>query len=187
MSTAPRNKRFPAAAGLCRRAPGRRARRRAFTLIEAVIAIAIVGIMLAAALNTVGASRTSQSLTALRRQGHGLAEQLLSEILQQPYQDPVEAASILGPAASETATGNRTLFNDVDDYDGWKASPPQYRDGSVTAFSSDWQRKVKVCWVNPANLSQKVHADAGVKRIVVEVTFNKKPVATLTAYRCNVD
>ena len=45
--------------------------RKAFSLVEVVIAIAIIGVMLAGALSAVGASRTSQHRTGRLRQAHG--------------------------------------------------------------------------------------------------------------------
>ena len=138
----------------------------AFTLVETVISILIIGVVMVAAMNTVGASRMAQYTHTQRSRGLLLAQDLMTEILQHPYWDPV-AESGMGPVASETVTGNRTLFNDIDDYDDWVASPPEYRDGTPIAWASGYERQVDVCWLNTGNLNEKLSNETGIKKIEV--------------------
>ena len=105
-----------------------RASRRAFSLIEVVVATMIMGILLVAAMRTVGNSIRAGTSTADQCKACWLAQELMSEILTARYADPGEAP-VLGPEASET-DGTRIGFDDVDDYHGWIASPPQDRDGT---------------------------------------------------------
>ena len=124
----------------------------AFTLVETVISILINGVVMVAVMNTVGASRMAQYTHTHRSRGLMLAQDLMTEILQHPYWDPV-AESGMGPAPSETVTGDRTLFNDIDDYDGWTASPPELRDGTPIAWAGGYTRQVDVSWLNTGNLN----------------------------------
>lgn len=123
-------------------------RRRAFSLLEASISVVLVSVMLFAALDTVGASKSSQRLLEQRGRAYLLAQELMSEILRQAYADPEDVGLIdlrlgslvtvaIGVEAGEPRTCRMTPdawgpyragFDDVDDYHGWAASPPQTKD-----------------------------------------------------------
>jgi len=161
----------------------RRPRWTAFTLIEVVISTLIVSLMLVAGLQAVGAVRAAGQWVDGRGCGMLLAQDLLAEILQQAYADPAWGLGTLGPGADETVTGNRSLYDDVDDYNGWQASPPQYKDGTPIAWATGYERAVAVTWVNPNNPNQVVGSESNVKRITVTVRRNGKEVAQLVALR----
>ena len=110
------------------------------------------------------------------------AKERLAEILEHVY-EPAAWPNSFGRLASEPAGGPRNLWDDVDDYDNWSASPPQYEDGSVIPNLAGWRRSVDVDRVNPANLGQTVASDQDVKRIIVTVKRDGVPVASLTAVR----
>lgn len=158
-----------------------RPRRRGFSIVEAVIATVIVAIMLVAALSTVGASRSIQRQTYLADRGRMLAQQLLAEIVQRRYQDPNEPV-LFGPEANESTVA-RTDFDDVDDYDGWSASPPEGPDGTARADASGWTRTVTVQWVDPLDPAQVKSAESSAKRIKVVALHGGIPQATLYAIR----
>ncbi len=153
-----------------------------FSIIESVMAIAIVSTMFAVAMNLAGGSRTSVTLLADRAKGERLAESLMNEILDQPYYNPAEA-SVIGTDTAEAATGNRSLFDDVDDYQGWTASPPEQSDGAVIPGHIGWTRRVEVEWVKPSDLTAVSVSESGIKRITVTVFKGDKDLAHLTAYR----
>jgi MSHA pilin protein MshD len=157
-----------------------------FTLIEAIMSILIVGVMYVAALQTLGASRVGQATIADQRRGYELAQQLLAEIVSQPYADPVTGATTFGPEAGE-ATGNRSQFDDVDDYNGWSEQPPKLKDGTAISNLSDWTRRVTVAWVDPSNLDTNRLNESGIKRITVTISRGLKPIATLNALKANVN
>lgn len=156
---------------------------RALTLVEAVISMVIVAVMLVAALSTVAAARMTQARMADRARAQLLAQALMAEILQAYYVDPDVPSSFLGPGASEAATGNRSLFNDVDDWTGWSACPPQNKDGTEIPDLTGWCRSVVVEWANPADLTKPKLTDSGIKRITVSVTRDGVVLATLVAVR----
>jgi len=155
----------------------------AFTLVEAVLSLVIVGAVLVAALSTVGASRLSQQRTSQYSRGQLLAESLMAEILRQDYQDPNDPP-VFGCESGES-TSTRADFDDVDDYNGWSSSPPTAKDGTQLAGLSGWQRSVTVQWVDPADITQVQASETNTKRITVTVSCNNKQVGSLTAIRTN--
>lgn len=167
------------------RKPKRRPVELALTLVEAVVSIAIIGMMLVAALNTVGASQTTQKKMGDRNRAMLLAQDLMTEILRQSYIEPDDTVAAIGLEGGENSE-KRDRFDDVDDYNGWSASPPQEKDGTVLAGFDGWRRSAAVDWIDPADVAQKLGADAGVKRIRVSVALDDVPLATLVALRTDV-
>jgi len=153
-----------------------------FTLVEAVISVVLVGTVVVAAMNNVGASKTGQYMNLERSGGDFLANSLMAEITNQSYEEPDDTP--LFGRESESG-GDRTEWDDVDDYNGWSASPAERRDG--TAFtSSDWSRSVTVERVNPDDLSQTSGSETGVKKITVTIKRGDRVLATRTAVRTSV-
>ena len=159
---------------------------RAFTLVEATVSVFIVGVMVVAALSTVGATRLGEYKVAERCRALPLAQDLMAEILQQAYADPAYGPGSFGLGGDEVGDGSRSLWDDVDDYHGWSASPPEQKDGTPITGLADWQRSVNVAWVDPMALSQVEGSESDVKRITVTVTHKNVPVASLTAFRTSV-
>ena len=93
-----------------------RRRRRAMTLIESMVATAILaGVTLVASLTlTSGAQNTARADNSSR--AARIARDLIEEIRSKAYQEPVQTP-LFGPEPGET---NRFLYNDMDDYNGWK-------------------------------------------------------------------
>lgn len=144
------------------------ARRRGFTLLEAVVSTLFVGLMLVAALKTVSSTVRARQIQVGQRQGPALARQLMSEILQTRYLDP-GPTPIFGPETGE-GTGTRSAFNDVDDYNAWSESPPQLKDGTQLTDYSAWTRGVSVAFVSRADPNSTSGTETGLKRITVTVT-----------------
>ncbi len=155
--------------------------RRAFSIVEAAFCIVLVGGLVVVSLDTLGASKLAQKNLGEHAVGQLLASSLISEILNQSYKDPNEL-SVLGLELSEILA-TRSTFDDVDDYTGWTASPPQNRDGSVIPGLTGWRQTVQVVRVNPADFNTTSLMDSGVKRITVTITRNNVVVATLVAVK----
>lgn len=158
----------------------------AFSLAETLISVILVGGLMVVALNTAGASLTTRKNMSSRGVAQLLAQELMTEIVQQTYLEPTDPP-IFGREAGELAT-SRDLYDDVDDYDAWTASPPQNKDGTVIAGMTGWQRTVEVVWVRTNNLRLESASgeDSGVKRITVSVFDNNDvQVASLCGARTN--
>lgn len=152
-----------------------------FSLIEAVISILIVGIMLVAALNTIGASKLSTVRVQEQVTGEMLAEELMSEIMLQAFEDPSETP-VFGPEVTENLK-KRKLWDDVDDYDGWSASPPEEKDGTPLADMDDWSRQVTVTPVVRVTPDVENLVSKKTLHVKVTVTHQGRVVATLSTLR----
>lgn len=162
------------------------ARAPALSMIEVTVSMILVGGLLLSAMNMVGAAGTTVLSMSDRATGNLLAEQLMSEILRQDYEDPDEAPGSLGTEGFEDATRDRLYYDDVDDYHGWRATPPENKDGSLLSQYSNWERLVTVKWVEPTDVRQIAQTGSGVKLIQVTVTHDRVIAAQLLALRADV-
>jgi len=152
-----------------------------FSLIEVVISTALVGLILVGAMRCFGHTLRSRTQIADDTRAQQLAHQLMTEIINTAYLD--EGTSILfGPELGED-TGDRSAFDDVDDFHQWTASPPEYPDGTEMTGLPGWQREVTVEFVSAADPSQTVLTDDGVKRLTVTVRRDGVVLARLVTLR----
>jgi hypothetical protein len=145
------------------------------------VSVLLVGGLLVAALTTLGGAAAGRRKIADRGLGELLAQDLMGEILRQPYEEPVDTP-VFGLEASES-TGNRSAFDDVDDYNGWVDSPPQRKDGTLIPEGTGWLRRVTVVYAASDDLTSTVGTDQGVKRVTVAVERNGVPAASVVAVR----
>ncbi len=144
--------------------------RRALTLMEVIISTLIVGMMTVAALDGLGSTTRSSESAGNRGIALGLADELMAEILVNPYRDP-NGAAVFGLEPGEAAP--RANFDDVDDYNGWNEQPPKDADGTIKPDRANYRRRVTVERVVPANPTQATAGtDQGAKRIRVTVEYN---------------
>lgn len=161
------------------RRPLRPARRRGFSLLEVVVSAMLVGVLLVAAMRTVGASIFAQNRVGEQSIGQWLADGLLSEVVARAYKEDA-ALSELGPDSGEVSKAD---FDDVDDFCNWSESPPQLAGGTPMPDLDGWTRTVGVAWADPANWGQTAVSDTGIKRITVRVTHRGRLVCTRMALR----
>jgi MSHA pilin protein MshD len=159
--------------------------RRALSLVEVVASTMIVGMMAVATLDSLGAATRSSDAIGNRAIAAGLADDLVSEILQQPYSDP-NGSAVFGHESGE-ATSPRSAFDDVDDYNGWTASPPQNRDGTTISDRTNWRQTVTITRVSPSNPTQTLASDQGAKLIHVAISYNGQVLADEYAIRTDTD
>ncbi|MEX0702656.1 MAG: prepilin-type N-terminal cleavage/methylation domain-containing protein [Planctomycetales bacterium] len=106
----------------CEPFPQTTPRRDGFSLVEALVAVAVTSIAGAALLSSISAAVLSSTSAAHRAVARGLADQLMDEI-----------AAARFPAATNPAPSGSTRenFDDIDDYAGLSERPPRTRDGQV--------------------------------------------------------
>ncbi len=160
-----------------------RVARRGSTLVEVAIASMLVGVMLVAAMRSVGAVFRTRLVAFQQQQGDTLAHELMAEILQAYYESPSVASGSFGLEAGEVGDGSRAAWDDVDDYNGWSASPPQSKDGTALPDADGWTRQVVVDRVTRANPETTSVSDTGLKRIKVEATSPAGETFTVKALR----
>lgn len=143
------------------------------TLIEVAVSTVLVGLVLVAALETLGGAMRTMRRASTELQAHTLAETLLMEVVALPYSDPDGNSTGIGLESDEgSAAGDRTAFDDLDDFQGWSESPPEQRLGSSIAGCTGWTRTVEVAYLKatPASglLATSVN-DQGLKKVTVLV------------------
>lgn len=154
---------------------------RGFSIVEAAVAVLLTGVTLAATFAIMAPIAHARQVGLSRIRGGMLAEDLMAEILAQVYEGPGEGRGSFGLSTSESATGDRSLFDDIDDYDGWVAKPPQRKDGSPMAGLDRWSRSVDVQWIKA--VGEIGGSDTRIKQITVTVRYNSTVVATAVAVR----
>jgi len=156
--------------------------RAGLTIVEAAMSVMIVSVVLVAALQTLGGAARARAVQAAQCQAPALARLLMAEIRQARYSDDLTPDAPLGPDTNEINGKDRTLYDDVDDYNGLVETALRARDGSNLSGSGNWQRQVSVEWVQPDNPARVIAQDLGLKRITVTVT-GPGPTVRLVALR----
>jgi type II secretory pathway pseudopilin PulG len=152
----------------------------AFTLVEATMSTLIVSILLVCAVQVAGANGLAQYKSAERSTARFLADGLLNDISALPYEDP-NLTPLFGRESGETAA-SKANYDDIDDFDGWSESPPQYRDGSQIPNLTGWRRTVKIERLGPNDLSVQ-SIETGAKRITVTILHNNVTVLSRAVIR----
>ena len=107
----------------------------AFTLLEVLVASAILSFATLAIVQAVTAGQ-AQTLDSMKRaRADALAEVLLEEVLSKPYTDP-EGDIVLGPDAGEST---RLDFDAVDDFHGYSESAGALADQAGSAYPTEYQ------------------------------------------------
>ena len=150
-------------------------------MIEAIISMVVVSVMLMAALNTLGGAAKNTTIQTQLQMGPALAHDLMSQILQAPYEE-ADDTPLLGIEGAED-DASRGDFDDVDDYRAWSASPPEEVDGSFVPNADGWTRTVDIDYVSVSDPTTVSATDTGLKRITVTVTDAQGKKTTLVALR----
>jgi len=153
---------------------------RGFSLVELVLAIAVMGITLAAATSIFVVTTQHSADPMIQQQAQLVAESYLDEILIKRFYDP--DTSNVCPAAEG---GGRSAYDNVCDYNGLSGAP-QDQFGNAIAALSDYN--VQVAVDNAASLNGTTNAD-GIKVLRVDVTVTGPGGAsvTLSGYRTNYE
>lgn len=140
-------------------------RTRGLTLIELVLAIAVIGIGLAGVLTAFNQAVRGSADPMVRKQMLAVAEEVLEEIALRPYAPAANAAP--APCA-------RNTYNDVDDYNGYSTANFCDIDGNALPALAGYGVAVGVTTTTLSGVAA--------KRIVVTVTHGAESL-TITGYR----
>lgn len=148
--------------------PRNNVRCRAFTLLECLSAMLILGVsaMAITLAMTAGHQLGNEGIRHVR--GLALAEAIADEIIRLPYADPDDGSTVVGPDAGES---NRQTFDNVDDYDGYREAIGTVANlvgAARTAEYGDYARSVTTA---PATLSF-AGLSAPVEGLIVSVTVS---------------
>lgn len=155
--------------------PITRTARRGATLVEVSVSTLLVGVVLAAALETVGGAMRTTRQTTAAVDACELAELMLAEAIALPYEDPDGDSVGIGQESGEpTLTLDRIAADDLDDLDGYSRTPPEHRDGTPVAGYAGWAQLFRVRYVQAERAAggglPNTANDEGLKRIRVELT-----------------
>lgn len=171
--------------------------RRGFSMIEAVVAMAVASVLLTGTLALVPLMVRGDILVADRVRGEHLAMELLDETWGVGFEgsgvrlsgSSVLAVSALGvevraleAGAAEKVGVTRSSFGDLDAYDGWSASPPERADGEAMPGFAGWRREVEVVDIDPETFAASGVA-TGVKRVTVRAWRGGALMAEVSAIR----
>ncbi|MFO7904458.1 MAG: hypothetical protein ACQESR_23680 [Planctomycetota bacterium] len=134
--------------------------------MEVIFSTFLVGVMLLATMRAVGGVFRTRLVAEQRLKGESLARRMMVEIGRHPYEDP-DNTPTFGPESGEGPT--RCDFDDVDDYAGWSASPPETPDGTPIPNCTGWTRAVEIQRVSVQSL-EPMSQETGLKRMQVTVT-----------------
>ncbi|MEO8494722.1 MAG: type II secretion system protein [Planctomycetota bacterium] len=156
-------------------ARGHRGLRAGYTLVEVAVSTLIVSVLLVAAMNTAGYATRGQIDNKQRAQAKLIANAMLAEILELPYQEPSGTPGF-GPESGEV----RATYDDVDDYKLFTESPPVDKQGAALAGGTGLTHSVVVNYAEPDNLTATSSTDKGVKRIMVSVARGGTELVSIT-------
>ena len=139
----------------------------AFTFVEVMMAAVIMSVLLVAALKLFGNLGRSRGDVLMKDKANTLVIELIQEILQKSYSDPVDSAEF-GPGADEIG-GGRPDFDDMDDYHDLIESPPQDAMGNTISGYSNMSRQVAVRHVDATDFSLSAASDQGYKEVTITV------------------
>ncbi|QDU90390.1 hypothetical protein Pla175_37940 [Pirellulimonas nuda] len=160
---------------------------RGLTLAEVVMSTFLIGLLLTGALRSVGASAKSWTAAAEAADGQALAQQLMAEIVGQPYEEQTQSPAF-GPESGEVVTaGVRSGLDDLDDYNDWVDTPPKDRSGAALTGFAGWSRTADVqkTWPDDYSIRSDGGSDKGMRLVTVIATSPTGRKSTLKAYRTN--
>jgi type II secretory pathway pseudopilin PulG len=144
-------------------------RHKGFTIMEAAISVAIVGILMASSMTAMGQIAKARLVQAERRSAYELNLQLMTEILSQYFVDP-------------GTNTTRATFNGVNDYNAYTETPPTRKDGTTLSDYTSWTRSVVVAYVDPTNPANTLSSST-LERITVTTTAPSGKKYTMVGLR----
>lgn len=148
-------------------------------MIEALLAAVILAMAIMAITMPFSTAVISQHQEIRQTIVTHLAQELMEEILSQPFHDP-DGASLPGPEASEV--GPRTLYDNVDDYHGLYEPAGQLLDAMGQSIHDDntygLSRSVSAEYVYVTG--QDISGTPTFIRVRVVVAYQDEPVISLT-------
>jgi MSHA pilin protein MshD len=159
---------------------------RGFTLVEIVIAIAVMAIAVAGAMSVFVVAAQHSADPMVRQQAILVAEAYLEEILRQKFYDPDTDVVCTGTASGET----RATYDNVCDYNGLADSPPRNQAGAALAALAGYSVSVAVAssgvTLGPAGAGE-INNTGAVRVLRVDVTVSGPAgtAVTLSGYRTN--
>ena len=149
---------------------------RAFTLVEVMIAVVLIGIAIAALVAANGAFTQANAVGIDLSTAEFLIEQIRELTTPLAVVDPDEGTGTWGLETGEAIVAD---YDDLDDFDGTAFSPPIDASGSQMAEFSSFSQQITVENIDQSNLDTVVagHTTDFV-RVTVVVLQNNKTISS---------
>ncbi len=158
-----------------------------FAMIEAVLASAIVGGLVVAAISLVGSAARKKAFVAGTARARVLCRTMAEEICSRPVGGSAVVGVTINPRdpADQTngTVSGREAFTTIDQYDNWSSSPPKDEGGTIIPGLTGWTREVKVVNVSWLAPDVVVGSETGFRRVTVRVLRGQKELARTTFLR----
>ena len=158
------------------------AARCAFTLIEVLIAIVLIGLAIASLVGANTAFTRANGAGANLSTAEFLTEQIRELTTMIAVIDPNGGTGTFGPESGE----NLANYNDLDDFDGTSFSPPISINRQVLNNFAAFSQQITVENVNASDFEQVVsdHSSSFV-RVTVKVFFNSTQITSASWIRAS--
>ncbi|HUW18753.1 MAG TPA: type II secretion system protein [Sedimentisphaerales bacterium] len=158
---------------------------RGFTLIEALIAVALVGIAIVSLLAANVAFTAANGAGADLSTAEFLIEQIRELTTALPVVEPNTATATFGPEPDEATLA---AYDDLDDFDDKSFSPPISADRAVLTDFAGFTQQITVQNVDPKDF-EVVVADLGSPfiRVTVKVFLNSKEICSTSWIRAGYE
>jgi type II secretory pathway pseudopilin PulG len=146
-------------------------KRKAFTLMDVLVATAVTGLGVASTICAVGETTMSSVDTREQVAAVNLAQQVHEFALSLPHSNPDGTVGL--PASSDPTT-----FNDIYDLNNWQSATVISSSGQAIDGYAEWQQVVRVYGVDANSPQTNLAAPTrmGLKRLVVTVLRRGTPV-----------
>ena len=154
----------------------RRTKREGFTLVEVLVAVAIVGIAVSALMVTIQSVTRANGAGQELTQAVYLAQAVRERVVLLPFRDPDpgDADNPPGPDGSDP----QFFVDDLDDLMDVTYSPPRNAAGAALLGMNDWAQQIVLEWKDPESLTTTV-APGNSDIIRVTVTIRRDGRAVL--------
>ena len=149
--------------------------RSGFTLVEAAIATALIGIALAALLTALRSGTRTNEASRRLTQAVFLAQEIREWTLRLPFEDPEEPGEVPGSEEGDP----QTAVDDLDDLMDVTFSPPRDAYGSAIIDMSGWSETITLTWRDSSNVAAAVSDGASdVVHVRASTSFQGREVFT---------
>ena len=148
-------------------------RRKGFSLIEAAVATAVIGIGVAALLTAIRAGTQTNEAGRQLTQAVFLAQEIREWTRRLPFKDPQTPENPPGPDGSSP----QVFVDDLDDLMGVTYSPPRDAHGSAITDMTAWSQTITLTWRSPTDLTSAVSdGTSDIVHVQVDISYQGQPV-----------
>lgn len=154
----------------------------AFTLVEVIVSLGIVGVLLVAAIRVSASVRLASRINAQRATASALADEMMAQVNVAPA---AASAAVSAPPSGGGGLVTGLVGSVLQLLSGvTSVVVPSTPEPAVPAQpTGDWTRKVAVEWVNAASPTTVSATSTGLRRITVTVLYKNNVVLQRVAFR----